>query len=605
MSLNQNLFELAKHQKENDFFGKFEIKRTFHHAEVTSKVTIVIDVRKGTASTVIKHTRPITIYAPCALESLSRSNGNWYPYALHDKLKYLIPSSGKYRNIHEQYVENLKDWVSFSGSKKLKSLLKYIERGTLTSDLGDNDIIPNQDMFVTFSFIEKDKVVNPWEDEELVDSYIRYYESKLSETVPGNACAITGSSEAYSYSFPNSVGEMGGKYLSAKDEYASVWRGRFQRRDEVVGISARAVRYISWALNYVFTCYGEIISKRDKDNSIYFALTPVNFDIKIPIGASLEEILTANEISGPRDEGIDELEDKLLKKLKPDAVMIFLSAKRHSTGRMAILEYQEYRYKEIKKGIRCLVDFYRSTCLMRRITYYKKREEIPEPGIQEHSNNDRYEQVSFNRILIGTDSALNMVNDINHTLSNGDYFKKEMVRDEYLYRRTFCCAWDGHVPTEIKWMIEDEAIEKQMDVSNRTAFVKKMNVLCALLRMKRNEHKKSPYDCSRFVEGRIYGLRDLLDVMARNSRVPPMMKSMFGSELNLSRISDEINEDLLLTDAKTKKIMLDEKLDLEKGILEKDRKPESSADKLLGYQYEIFLMEDELWRNCHKRLTFI
>ena len=605
MSLNQNLFEIAKHQKENDFFGKFDIKRTFHHAEITSRVTIVIDVRKGTASKVIKHKRPITVYAPCALESLSRSNGNWYPYALHDKLKYLIPSTGKYRNIHKQYVENLKDWVSFSGSKKLKALLKFIERGTLASDLDDNDIIPNQDMFVTFSFMEKNKAVNPWEDVELVDSYISYYESKLSETVQGNACAITGSSEVYSYSFPNSIGEMGGKYLSAKDEYASVWRGRFQRKDEVVGISARAVRYISWALGFVFTSCSEKIIKREKEDNIYFALAPVNFDIKLPIGASLEEILTANEISGPWDEGIEELEDKLLKELKPDAIMIFLSAKRHSTGRMAILEYQEYRYKEIKKGIRCLVDFYRSTSLMRRITYYKKTEEIPEPGVKEHSKKDQYNLVSFNRILNGTDSVLNMVNDINHTLSNGDYFRKEMVRDEYLYRRILCCAWDGHVPTEIRWMIEDEAIERQLDVSNRTAFVKKMNVLCALLRMKRNEHKKSPYDCSRFVEGRLYGLRDLLDVMARNSRVPPMMKNMFGSELSISRISDEINADLSLSDLKVQKVMFDEKLYLEKEVLRKNRKPESSADKLLGYQYELFLMEDELWRNCHKRLTFI
>ena len=253
----------------------------FHSAEV---------VDKGSASTVI----------PTTEESASRTSGV-VAYPLHDKLGYVAGDYADYggsRRNEEQYaayIQQLQDWASSShASSKVKSIYTYLSKRTLIRDLVRERVLfldENQRLiekwddraerlygekpplfsvlvgeiesaFVRFTVRSADRQLLPvWEDPEMYDSFIRYYNDKLGDV---DLCYVTGQrlpiTERHANKIRNAADKA--KLISANDTSGFTFRGRFRESRNAASISYEVSQKAHNALKWLINRQGKIIGQR-------------------------------------------------------------------------------------------------------------------------------------------------------------------------------------------------------------------------------------------------------------------------------------------------------------------------------------------------------
>lgn len=335
-------------------------------------------------ATIIDKANQVTMI-PVTEDSAARSSGV-EPHPLFDKLIYTAGDFVKYANkiknntpnYHIEYMNKLRQWVeSEYTDDKLKAVYKYLSKGTLATDLINNELlildgekfdtkckinnIPQEDVFIRFSVVnfETGEKVNLWENKGISDKYISYCSNSDSES---KLCYATGEKVPVTYKHMAGIRYPGdkSKLISSNDKTGFTYRGLFSTKEEAYavgrivsqkahlalkwlsqscGTTFGTAKYIIWqkSLEEVIDCFGTVKSENTKLE---------NTDIKTDSdGVSYAETLSSYKqilryvMKGYRQN----------LNFNSDIIIMVLDAA--TQGRMSINMYQELKSSEFYDNV--------------------------------------------------------------------------------------------------------------------------------------------------------------------------------------------------------------------------------------------------------------
>lgn len=335
-------------------------------------------------ATIIDKANQVTMI-PVTEDSAARSSGV-EPHPLFDKLIYTAGDFVKYANkiknntpnYYIEYMNKLRQWVeSEYTNDKLKAVYKYLSKGTLATDLINNELlildgekfdakctinnIHQEDVFIRFSVVnfETGEIVNLWDDKDISDKYISYCSNSDSES---ELCYATGEKVPVTYKHMAGIRYPGdkSKLISSNDKTGFTYRGLFSTKEEAYavgrivsqkahlalkwlsqscGTTFGTAKYIIWqkSLEEVIDCFGTVKSENTKLE---------NTDIKTDSdGVSYAETLSSYKqilryvMKGYRQN----------LNFNSDIIIMVLDAA--TQGRMSINMYQELKSSEFYDNV--------------------------------------------------------------------------------------------------------------------------------------------------------------------------------------------------------------------------------------------------------------
>lgn len=335
-------------------------------------------------ATIIDKANQVTMI-PVTEDSAARSSGV-EPHPLFDKLIYTAGDFVKYANkiknntpnYYIEYMNKLRQWVeSEYTNDKLKAVYKYLSKGTLATDLINNELlildgekfdakctinnIHQEDVFIRFSVVnfETGEIVNLWADKDISDKYISYCSNSDSES---ELCYATGEKVPVTYKHMAGIRYPGdkSKLISSNDKTGFTYRGLFSTKEEAYavgrivsqkahlalkwlsqscGTTFGTAKYIIWqkSLEEVIDCFGTVKSENTKLE---------NTDIKTDSdGVSYAETLSSYKqilryvMKGYRQN----------LNFNSDIIIMVLDAA--TQGRMSINMYQELKSSEFYDNV--------------------------------------------------------------------------------------------------------------------------------------------------------------------------------------------------------------------------------------------------------------
>ena len=324
---------------------------------------------------------------PCTEDSANRAGSKIAPYPLHDKLSYVagdfVAYGGKIKKEEPftYYIKQLEEWAkSPYVTAKVKSIYTYLSKKQLIKDLVEDkklflDVNGNlidkwdkkyeslhgekppifsvvsgeqESAFIRFNVYSPNKILTKvWKDQEMYDSFIRYYKDLLGDE---DLCYVTGNRSPSTDKHANKIRNPAdkAKLISANDSSGFTFRGRFNNSDEVASISyevsQKAHNALKWLINRqgkivdnrVFLVWGNDGSKIPDPLDDTFSIDPTIIERKERISYTNQGF--ANEVA----KALDGFKSNLSTKANVN-ILILDSA---TTGRMAVLYYRNM-YKEL------------------------------------------------------------------------------------------------------------------------------------------------------------------------------------------------------------------------------------------------------------------
>ncbi len=283
------------------------------HSTQNAQIEVNVNTKGEFAfATIIDKADQVTMI-PVTEDSVARSSSKEIPHPLFDKLIYTAGDFAKYANkvskktpnYYIKYMDKLKQWVeSEYTDDKLKAVYKYLSKGTLATDLINNELlildgekfdakctinnIHQEDVFIRFSVInfETGEIVKLWDDKDISDKYISYYSNSDSES---ELCYATGEKVPVTYKHMAGIRYPGdkSKLISSNDKTGFTYRGLFSTKEEAYavgrivsqkahlalkwlsqscGTTFGTAKYIIWqkSLEEVIDCFGTVKSENTK-----------------------------------------------------------------------------------------------------------------------------------------------------------------------------------------------------------------------------------------------------------------------------------------------------------------------------------------------------
>lgn len=390
MSWLLNLYET--YESNLDLVGKIEkkyndqeytllpVSHTTQNAHIEVEITEdgefhsanVID--KSDASTLI----------PCTEDSASRSGPGAVkmPYPLHDKLSYVAGDYVAYgEKINKEepytyYIKQLEEWANSPyATAKVKSIYRYLKKGRLVRDLvehkvlyvdTDNRLLDKWDKnaeamygakpqifsvisgeqtsaFVRFNVYSPTKILEKvWKDQEMYDSFIRFYNSRLGDK---DLCYVTGkplpSTDKHANKIRNAADKA--KLISTNDKSGFTYRGRFNLSREAASISYEVSQKAHNALKWLINRQGKIIDQRvflvwANDELDVPGLTEDTFSIDpTPVATKERKSFTNREFASEVAKALDGYRNRLSPSSKENVNILILDSA--TTGRMRQKRY--------------------------------------------------------------------------------------------------------------------------------------------------------------------------------------------------------------------------------------------------------------------------
>lgn len=373
---NQNEIGIIKINRYGREYTLLPISHTTQNAHIEVRVTEdgefhsadVID--KEDASTLI----------PSTIDSASRAGAAVYPYPLHDKLNYtagdFVEFGGKVGKIDpfETYLKQLEGWVnSRYTNATIQSIYTYLKKGRLIHDLvKDKKLFLDKDdkligrwindyeslhgekppifsavtsgqesAFVRFCVHSPIKEIEkPWRSKEMYDSFVSFYQGEIGDE---DICFVTGRKLPSTQKHANKIRHAAdkAKLISGNDTSGFTFRGRFDKSNEVAGISYETSQKAHNALKWLIDKQGKIIDERVFliwGNETTEIPQPQNnsFSLGFEVGEDISIATTHPEYAQQFSKAIHGYKHKLA----TDAKINILVIDSATTGRMGVLYYR-------------------------------------------------------------------------------------------------------------------------------------------------------------------------------------------------------------------------------------------------------------------------
>lgn len=312
---------------------------------------------------------------PVTEDSAARSSGIT-PMPLADKLVYIAGDYSKYSegkrsdntDYYNAYLDQLNAWCSSDCSHfAIRAIHAYLSKKELIKDLvlsgvitldektgkfADKKIgaVSQEDAFVRFCVNNENGECITWEDADIYDSFIKYYEKSLGAE---SLCYADGKTGAVTYKHPAKIRNGGdkAKLISANDTSGYTFRGRFLTKEEAVSVSYDYSQKMHNALKWLIE-RERITRTDDKGRTITFnpmvfdSLTLVVWNSALDFEPKIIE--TAFEIIEEEYSSVPEFSKLLRKKLMggktdfaPDSKVMIMGLDAATTGRLSVAIYTE------------------------------------------------------------------------------------------------------------------------------------------------------------------------------------------------------------------------------------------------------------------------
>ncbi|EOL50113.1 type I-C CRISPR-associated protein Cas8c/Csd1 [Enterococcus caccae] len=394
------------------------IAHAYQNAQI--EVTITTEGEFYEADVVPKEEAQTMI--PVTIESAGRSGSTSAPHLIHDNLVYVAGDFEKYggvykknkagKNSYQMYIENLLAWCESEYSQPVvKSVLQYLEKGTLIEDLvkenvmfeKNHQLIPKwskeleaelgekpplfsvvvgeqSTSFVRFAVQEKGKEKRSlWGDKEIIDSFVAYYTNELTNE---GLDYVTGEMLPLTENHPSKVrygGDMA-KLISGNDSTNFTYKGRFTDKNQVASISyevsQKGHNALKWLIGKqafildgrVFLTWGK--KETEVPNPEESSADFLDFDAVFAQDEEAEMLLNPDTTHQQFSELFKQALNGYSVKLsyhEPIYIMILDAA---TPGRMGVLYYRSFE----KEQYFTRIDAWHQTCFWRH-TYGSKKKQ--------------------------------------------------------------------------------------------------------------------------------------------------------------------------------------------------------------------------------------
>ncbi|AJY75566.1 type I-C CRISPR-associated protein Cas8c/Csd1 [Paenibacillus beijingensis] len=391
MSWLLNLYET--YESNLDLVGKIEKKHNEQEytllpvSHTTQNAHIEVEITEDGefhSATVIDKSDASTLI-PCTEDSASRAGAKIAPYPLHDKLSYVAGDYAAYGGEIKKeepfpyYIKQLEDWANSPYAvANVKSIYRYLSKGRLIQDLvkekilyldAKNRLLDKWDKdaeslygarprifsviageqasaFVRFNVYSPTKMLTKvWKDQEMYDSFVRFYNSKLGDE---DLCYVTGRTLPATDKHANKIRNAAdkAKLISANDTSGFTFRGRFNQSHEAASISYEVSQKAHNALKWLINHQGKMIDQRvflvwGNDELDIPGFTEDYFSIDPTPVATKERIsFTNKEFAIEVAKALDGYRNQLSSSSNGKANVNILVLDSATTGRMAVLYYR-------------------------------------------------------------------------------------------------------------------------------------------------------------------------------------------------------------------------------------------------------------------------
>jgi CRISPR-associated protein Csd1 len=267
------------------------------HTTQSAQIEVSLDSNGNFASAKVIEKSDASTIIPCTEGSANRTSAP-SPHPLFDKIAYVAGDYEKYGGVvkkgspHTDYMIQLKEWCDSSyAHPKVKSVYTYLSKGTLIEDLINEKIVyvdehqkfiekwntaiiekygekpdlfkvlsaDQSAAFVRFAVNEMGEVESRlWRDKSVQDSFIQYYNDKLSDY---DLCFVSGKSLPYADKHASRIRHSAdmSKLISANDTSGFTFRGRFRSSRDAASISYEVTQKAHNALKWLIAKQGHFV----------------------------------------------------------------------------------------------------------------------------------------------------------------------------------------------------------------------------------------------------------------------------------------------------------------------------------------------------------
>lgn len=192
------------------------------------------------------------------------------PHPLCDNIKYLLP----YKKVeYNSFISQLSDWANSKHSTpKLRAILRYVQKGTILTDLSEAKIIQlnqhgqptKEDLMVCWEVNGLGENNGPcWTDLTLMRSFVNYY-AENKEPIASNLCMVSGQVEPLAEQHIKGIVSKHGnaKLISSNDKNGYTYRGRFDNAAQAATVSYNSSQKAHNALRWLVANQGVRFGER-------------------------------------------------------------------------------------------------------------------------------------------------------------------------------------------------------------------------------------------------------------------------------------------------------------------------------------------------------
>lgn len=330
------------------------------HLIQRAQIELTIDEEGSFINAVILEQEAADTVLPVSEDSASRGNGI-SPHPLHDKLLYIAKDYSKYvdplrSKHHDAYMEQLYQWVTSPYTNAtIQAIYAYLLKGTVIEDLircrilEEQDgflsnkvkfqkTIPQSEAFVRFRVYSPNLRKAPWEDKELFQSFIDYYQSLHKDEI--GLCCITGKQMYCTDKHPSKLRYSSdkAKLISTNDASGFTFRGRLANKENVLSIGYETSQKIHNALRWLIQEQGYL-----KDGFAVVVWNVENKPVYNNIFDRLEDEDDEVDLNGLYAKDVVQMIDGYERKLEPRDDVMIMMLESATEGRLSILGYQELK----------------------------------------------------------------------------------------------------------------------------------------------------------------------------------------------------------------------------------------------------------------------
>lgn len=240
------------------------------HQIINAELEITINAEGKFLSACSVEKEDAAIIIPVTEDSAGRTGDNDRAHPLCDQIRYLTP---QYPKKFEAYLTQLHHWENSPYTHpKLHAIARYVEKGTILSDLAgfglialDKDGLPTKEKQVVRWRVDSgkdDESSACWKDLSLFQSFIDYYASTKQELPV--FCMASGQYELPASQHPKKLINLcaNAKLISANDTSGFTYRGRFTDDAQAMTMGYEASQKIHNALHWLAANQGDPIAGR-------------------------------------------------------------------------------------------------------------------------------------------------------------------------------------------------------------------------------------------------------------------------------------------------------------------------------------------------------